>query len=159
MEPFLSLEHQLYAAVRRVDRRNANISNITAAQWLHARRQKKEDELREERTAVDHLVQASELKPRRFRTRYQAASFQGSTARQDAETSERNKWLDAFAELLLASSTPMGKTNFERIQRIEDNSGQVAELERYGHGFVPSANSCVGWLWHTNYRTLLRRCT
>ena len=47
-------------------------------------------------------------KPRKFRTRYQAVSFQGPTARQDAETSEKNKWLDVFADLLLASSTPMG---------------------------------------------------
>ena len=32
---------------------------------------------------------------------WQAISFQGPTARQDAERAERNKWLDVFADLLL----------------------------------------------------------
>ena len=97
LELFLSLEHHLYAAAGRLDRRSAHISNAAAGQWLHTFKQKKEDELREERTAVDQLISASEPKPRRFRTRYQAV-----------ETTERNKWLDALADLLLSSSTPMG---------------------------------------------------
>ena len=40
---------------------STTISNITAAQWLHSLEQKEEDELREERTAIDQLVEASEL--------------------------------------------------------------------------------------------------
>ena len=52
---------------------------------------------------------ASEVKPQRFRSRYQAKSFQGPTARQDAESAERSKWLDILADILLATSTPMGK--------------------------------------------------
>ena len=35
-------------------------------------------------------------------------SFLGPTARQDAETSERNKWLDVLADILFASPTRMG---------------------------------------------------
>ena len=58
---------------------------------------------------LDQFVLTSEVKPKRFRSRYQAKSFQGPTARQEAESAERSKWLDIFADIFLATSTPMGK--------------------------------------------------
>ena len=59
LEPFLSLEHQLFAAAGRVDKRNAAITDISAARWRHRVKQREEDELRGERSAVDQLVSAS----------------------------------------------------------------------------------------------------
>ena len=53
-------------------------SNVSAAQLLHSQKRKKEKCLRIERTAVDQLVLASELQPRRFRTRYRADFVPGS---------------------------------------------------------------------------------
>ena len=91
LDQFLTLEPHVRGVAERADRLNGKITNLSAAHWLHNQNQHGAEEAKIERTAVDQLVLASELKPRRFRTRYQAASFQGPTARQDAETSERNK--------------------------------------------------------------------
>ena len=64
------------AAAERADRRNAKITNLSAAQWLHNQRQHRGEEARTGRTALDQLVLASERKPRRLSTRWQATSFQ-----------------------------------------------------------------------------------
>ena len=91
LDHFLTLEPHVRAAAERADRLNGKITNLSAAEWLHNQKQHRAEEAKIERTAMDQLVLASELKPKRFRTRWQAMSFQGPTARQDAETVERNK--------------------------------------------------------------------
>ena len=91
---FIALEQPIRAEADRADRRNAAITNYSAAQWLHRWKKSQREWESIERNALDQFVLASEVKPKRFRSRYQAKSFQGPTARQDAESAERSKWLD-----------------------------------------------------------------
>ena len=84
LEQFIAPEQPIRAAADRADRRNAAITNFSAAQWLHRWRESQREQQSIERNALDQLVLASEVKPKRFRSRYQAKSFQGPTARQDA---------------------------------------------------------------------------
>ena len=117
---------------------------ISAAQWLHHQREHRAEEARTERTALDQLVLASEQTPRRFRTRWQAISFQGPTARQDVETAERNKWLDVLADIQLALPTPLGALLREdpasrRMLRAGRRVGAVRARVR-------SIRKCLAWL-------------
>ena len=58
---------------------------------------------------VDQLVVAAGIKPRRFRTKWQRSCYEGPTARQDAESAERNRWINLLADLLRQTDTPMGR--------------------------------------------------
>ena len=48
----------------------------------------------------DPLVIAADMKPRKFRTKWQRAVYDGPTAREDAELAERDRWVQLLANLL-----------------------------------------------------------
>ena len=58
---------------------------------------------------MDQLVMAADLKPGRFRTKWQQAVYEGPTARKDAESAERERWFALLADLLTSTDTPMGE--------------------------------------------------
>ena len=60
-------------------------------------------------TAVDQFMVAADLVPRRFRTKWQQAYFEGPTARKDAESAERIRWISLLADLLRNTTTPVGR--------------------------------------------------
>ena len=51
-------------------------------------------------TIADQLVIAADMWPKRFRTKWQRAIYDGPTARRDAETAERDRWIQLLANLL-----------------------------------------------------------
>ena len=108
LHEFLSLEGHVRTAAERADRRNSSITNFSAAGWLHLQKSSQQKSERSERDAFDQLVLASTLKPRKFRSKCQEHAFQGPSARQDAESAERTKWLNVLADILIATPTPMG---------------------------------------------------
>ena len=108
LREFVSLEEPVRTAAERADRRNAGITNFSAAGWLHLQRKSLRESEKSERDAIDQLVLASEIKPRKFRSRCHQQAFQGPSARQDAEAAERAKWLHVLADILLSTPTPMG---------------------------------------------------
>ena len=65
-------------------------------------------------TAVDQLLVAADIKPRRFRSKWQQACCEGPTARKDAESAERLRWIVLLADLLRNTATPMGRLLRER---------------------------------------------
>ena len=137
LEHFLTLEPHVRVAVKRADRRTVKITNLSA-QRLHNQKQHWVEEAQ-----LDHLVLALELKPKRFRTLWQAMSFQRPTARQDAETAEKkNKWLDVYE-----------KRCSVRIQRIAEFLEPVAELVLFVLESVRFAIFLLGLQLRTNYHT------
>ena len=66
------------------------------------------DQACEEKAAVDTFVAAS-VPPTRYKSRLHFASFQGPTARKDAEEAERQRWLQLLANLIVGTDTPMGR--------------------------------------------------
>ena len=55
----------------------------------------------------DQLVVAADIKPRRFRTKWQRSCYEGPTARQDAESAERSRWINLLPDLLRDTDTSM----------------------------------------------------
>ena len=49
-------------------------------------------------SVADQLMIAADIKPRRFRTKWQQACYEGPTARKDAESAERVRWLSLVAD-------------------------------------------------------------
>ena len=60
-------------------------------------------------TIGDQLVIAADMRPKKFRTKWQRAIYDGPTARKDAEAAERDRWIQLLANLLRSTDTPMGK--------------------------------------------------
>ena len=69
----------------------------------------------ESSSITDQLVIAAERKPRRFRTKWQQAINAGPTARKDAESAERDRWLSLPADLLRNTDTSMGRLHRENL--------------------------------------------
>ena len=55
---------------------------------------RRESELREslENSIADQMVIAADMRPKRFRTKWQRIVYDGPTARKDAESAERDRW-------------------------------------------------------------------
>ena len=59
-------------------------------------------------SVVDQLVVAADIKPRRFRTKWQKFCYEGPTARQDSASAERSRWVNLLTDLLRNTDTTMG---------------------------------------------------
>ena len=75
---------------------------------LSALRRESEHRASIEKSIADQLVIAAEVKPKRFRTKWQRTVYDGPTARKDAEASERDRWIQLLANLLRSTVTPIG---------------------------------------------------
>ena len=59
----------------------------------------------------DQLVVAADVRPKRFRTKWQRVVYDGPTARKDAEASERERWIPASGKLAQVDGHANGKTD------------------------------------------------
>ena len=87
----------------------ASISDSMASTALIELRKKVDLPASEVVSISDQLVVAADLKPRKFRTKWQRAVYDGPTARKDAEFAERERWVQLLATLLRSTDTPMGR--------------------------------------------------
>ena len=87
---------------------------------------------------------AADLKSRRFRTKWQQASYEGPTARKDAESAERSRWLSLLADLLRNTDTPMGRL----LRENPTNSQLLGGGRRAGtlRFRVRAIQKFLGWL-------------
>ena len=93
---------------------------------------------------ADQLVVAADMRPKRFRTKWQRAIYEGPTARKDAETAERDRWIQLLANLLRSTDTPMGKLIRENPSNIQLlGGGRRAGTLR---SRVRSVQKFLGWL-------------
>ena len=51
---------------------------------------------------------AWEMKPRRYKTKFQRSLYAGPTARRDAEEAERTRWIHELSLIVSDTPTPMG---------------------------------------------------
>ena len=116
---FLLLEHPLKASSRRFMNQAASRSDAEAERLLAIDKKQKVTHALTSFAASDQLVLASELKPRKFRTKWQRIIYEGPTARKDMEDSERSRWVAFFGDLLRHTDTPMGRLLRENPSNIQ----------------------------------------
>ena len=111
---------------------------------LAALRRESEHRASVENSISDQLVIAADMRPKKFRTKWQRIVYDGPTARKDAESAERDRWIQLLANLLRSTDTPMGKL-------IKENPSNVQLLgggRRAGtlRSRVRSVQKFLGWL-------------
>ena len=144
LREFMSLEAPARRAANRLQASAAAVSDSIASTALSALRRESEHRASIEKSIADQLVIAAELKPKRFRARWQRTVYDGPTARKDAEASERNRWIQLLANLLRSTVTPMGKLIRENPNNIQLlGGGRRAGTLR---SRVRSVQKFLGWL-------------
>ena len=103
------MEAPVRRAVKRLQTYAASISDSMASTALSALRRESEHRASLVKSIADQLVIAADMRPKRLRMKWQRAVYDGPTARKDAETAERDRWIQLLANLLRSTDTPMGK--------------------------------------------------
>ena len=67
-----------------------------------------------ENREAEQFLAAEELKPRRYKTKFQRSLFPDPTARKDAEEAERTRWIHALSLVVTGTSTPTRKLLAEK---------------------------------------------
>ena len=106
---FLHLSQWISSAAHRQASRLAHVTDVEAALFVHGHQAKIKDQALEQKAAVDTFVAAASFPPTRYKSRLHFARFQGPSARKDAEESERQRWLQLLANLIVGTDTPMGR--------------------------------------------------
>ena len=83
---FVSLESSMRRSSERRIRMAANLTDAEAERLLAVEKERKLFNKLISSSVVDQLVVAADIKPRRFRTKWQKSCYEGPTARQDAES-------------------------------------------------------------------------
>ena len=131
LQEFLGLE---------IPARRAAISDSMATTALSALRREGQQRAIEIGSIADQL----DLKPRKFRTKWQRAVDDGPTARKDAELAERDRWVQLLAILLRSTDTPMGRF----IRENQSNVQLLGGGRRAGtlRSRVRTIQKFIGWL-------------
>ena len=119
LQEFISLEAPARKAANRLQASAAAVSDSAASTALVALRRESERRASIEKSIADQLVIAADMRPKRFRTKWQRIVYDGPTARKDAETAERDRWIQLLANLLRSTDTPMGKLIRENPSNIQ----------------------------------------
>ena len=144
LREFMSLETPARRAANRLQASAASVSDSMASMALFALRRESDHRAAVEKTIADQLVVAADMRPKRFRTKWQRAIYEGPTARKDAETAERDRWIQLLANLLRSTDTPMGKLIRENPSNIQLlGGGRRAGTLR---SRVRSVQKFLGWL-------------
>ena len=106
---FLHMSQWISSAAHRQAARLARVTDVEAALFVHSVQTKVKDQALEQKAAVDTFVAAASIPPTRYKSRLHLAKFQGPSARRDAEESERQRWLQLLANLIVGTDTPMGR--------------------------------------------------
>ena len=118
---FLHLSRSISSAAHRQASRLAHVTDVEAALFVHGEQVKIKYQVLEHKAAVDTFVTASSFPPTRYKSRLHFAKFQGPSARKDAEESERQRWLQLLANLIVGTDTPM-----ERL--LQSRQGDISLL-------------------------------
>ena len=119
LREFLSLETPARRGAKRSQISAASITDSMASTALSALRREADRRATEIGTIGDQLVIAADMRPKKFRTKWQRAVYDGPTARKDAEAAERDRWIQLLANLLRSTDTPMGKLIRESPSNIQ----------------------------------------
>ena len=145
---FLSLEYPLKLSSKRSANLAAGLSDAEAERLLMLNKKQRDMQIFNSSAASDQLVLAAELKPRRFRSKWQRIVHEGPTARKDSETAERSRWVAFLADLLRHTDTPMGRLMRENPSNIQLlGSGLRAGTLR---SWVRSTRKFLEWLSATH---------
>ena len=79
-----------------------------AALYLHNHAKEKAKVCHKAKSAEDQFALALNLRPRRYKTRFERTLYTGATPRKDAEEAERSRWIHILATLVMGSPTPVG---------------------------------------------------
>ena len=140
----MSLEMPARRAAKRALISAVSITDSMASTALSAFREEAGRRATEFGTIGDQLAIAADIRPKRFRTKWQRAIYDGPTARKDAEAAERDRWLQLLANLLRSTDTPMGKLVRESPSNIQLlGGGRRAGTLR---SRVRSVQKFLGWL-------------
>ena len=93
LQEFLSLEKPARRAAKRLQISAASISDSMAATALSVLRREADRRATEVISISDQLLIAADMRPKKFRTKWQRAVYDGPTARKDAELAEE---IDGF---------------------------------------------------------------
>ena len=104
-QEFESLASAIETGADRAPRQSAKRTDTDAVMYLHSLEQKRKETEQAVKTAADQFIQATSLKPRRFRARYMSTHFDGPSARRDSEEAERNRWIFTLAEIIKGTAT------------------------------------------------------
>ena len=119
LQQFLSLEIPARRDAKSLQVSGASISDSMASTALSELRKKDVQRAAEVISISDQLVIAADLKPKKFRTKWQRAVYDGPTARKDAELAERDRWVQLLANLLRSTDTPMGRLIRENPSNVQ----------------------------------------
>ena len=106
---FLLLEHSLKLSSRRSMNQATSLTDAEAERLLIIDKKQRDTQILHSSAASDQLVLAAELKPRRFRSKWQRIVYEGPTARKDMEDAERARWVASLGDILKHTDTPMGR--------------------------------------------------
>ena len=116
---FLTLEQPLNLSSKRAINMAVNLSDAEAERLLIIDKKRKDTQILTSSAASDQLVLAAELKPRKFRSKWQRIVYEGPTARKDIEDAERSRWVATLGDLLRHTDTPMGRLLRENPSNIQ----------------------------------------
>ena len=116
---FLLLEHSLKLSSRRSMNQATSLTDAEAERLLIIDKKQRDTQILHSSAASDQLVLAAELKPRRFRSKWQRIVYEGPTARKDLENAERSRWVASLGDLLRHTDTPMGRLMRENPSNIQ----------------------------------------
>ena len=140
----MSLETPARRAAHRLQTSAASVSDSMASMALIALRRESDHRADVASKIADQLVIAADMRPKKFRRKWQRAIYDGPTARKDAEAAERDRWIQLFANLLRSTDTPMGKLIRENPSNIQLlGGGRRAGTLR---SRVRSVQKFLGWL-------------
>ena len=144
LQEFISLEAPARRSANRLQASAVAVSDSAASMTLVALRRESEHRASIEKSIADQLVIAADMRPKKFRTKWQRIVHDGPTARKDAETAERDRWIQLLANLLRSTDTPMGKLIRENPSNIQLlGGGRRAGTLR---SRVRSVQKFLGWL-------------
>ena len=144
LREFTSLETTARRSANRLQASAVALTDSAASMRLDALRRESEHRASVEVSISDQMVIAAELRPKKFRTRWQRIVYDGPTARKDAESAERDRWIQLLANLLRSTDTPMGKLIRENPSNVQLlGGGRRAGTLR---SRVRSVQKFLGWL-------------
>ena len=148
LREFMSLETPARRAAKRALISAVSITDSMASTALSAFRREAGRRATEIGTIGDQLVMATDMRPKKFRTKWQRAIYDGPTARKVVEAAERDRWIQLLANLLRSTDTPMGKLIRESPSNIQLlGGGRRAGTLR---SRVRSVQKFLGWLIASN---------
>ena len=119
LQEFTSLEAPTRRSANRLQASAIAVTDSAASMTLAALRRESEHRASVEKSISDQLVIAADVRPRRFRTKWQRIVYHGPTARKDAESAERDRWIQLLANLLRSTDMPMGRLIRENPSNVQ----------------------------------------